>query len=126
MSLLSFCSFLFRAALRPPAQPMIDQDQGNHRLTHRHETRQQARIVPATGDDLGRLAGARHGPLRPRQAARRLDRHAADNRLAAGDAAEHSAVTIRLGADAVALVDEWVVVLAAAGAGDGETGAVLE
>ena len=62
------------------AQEVIDQHQRDHRLAHRHEPRQQARVVPALHQNLRRLAGARDGPLRSRDAARRLDRDAADDR----------------------------------------------
>ena len=37
----------FLSALRPPAQPVIDEHQRDHRLAHRHEARQQAGVVPA-------------------------------------------------------------------------------
>jgi pyroglutamyl-peptidase len=63
-------------ALGPPAQPVVGQNQGDHGLAHDHEAGEQAGVVPAAGDDLGRLAGAGDGGLRPRQAAGRLDRHA--------------------------------------------------
>src|SRR5947209_4544375 len=74
----------------------------------------------------GRFAAPGHRPLRSRQAARRLQGHAADDRLAAADAAEHAPMTVALGANAAVLGDEGVVVAAAPGGGDGETGAVLE
>lgn len=37
LGLMSTCT---NSTLRPPAQPMIDQDQGKHRLAHRHKPRQ--------------------------------------------------------------------------------------
>ena len=76
------------------SQPVVDQDQCHHRLTHRHEAGQQARIVPAAGHNFRWFAISRHRLLRSRQAARWLDGHPADDRHAARYSAEHSAVAI--------------------------------
>ena len=70
--------------------PVIDEH--HHRLAHRYESRQQARVVPPLGDDLGRLPGPVHGLLQSGQAARRLDGHSANDRHPARNAAEHPAV----------------------------------
>lgn len=86
-------------ALRLPAQPVIDQHQRHHCLTHRHEPRQQTRVVAALDGDLGRLAFCRDGALWLWQAAGGFDGNAADDGLTAGDAAEHSAMAIGGGRD---------------------------
>ena len=92
------------STLRPPAQPVVGQHQCHHCLAHWYETRQQTRIMPAAGSDFRRLARSRDGCLQLGQAARRLDGDAAENRLAAADAAEHAAVPIGFGADSAAVV----------------------
>ena len=60
-----------------------------------------------------------------RQAARRFDGDAADDRFAAADAAEHSAMAIRLRSDAVTLGNERIVVGAAPRLSHRETGAIF-
>ena len=80
--------------------------------------------MAAADEDFRRLAGPRDGHLRAGDAARRLDRHPADNRLAGTQAAEHPAVAVGRRVDGTRQVH--VVVLAAAGRGDREPGPVLE
>src|SRR5258708_3807254 len=105
---------------------MIHEHECHHRLAHHHETRQQTGIVAAAGADFGWSAGSVHRPLGAWQAARRLYRDPARDRLAAADAAEHAAVPVRLRADPLRFADEDVVVRAAARRGDAETRTVLE
>ena len=76
-------------------QKVIDQHQCDHCLTHRNESWEQTRVVSALDENLRRLAGS----MSPCSGARGmllvgLDRHPANDRLPAGDAAEHSAVAI--------------------------------
>src|SRR5262245_55683444 len=82
-----------------PAEPVIDQDQGQHRFAHGDESWQQARVMATPGDDLGGLTLARDRSLGLGQAAGWFEGHPADNWLAARNAAQHSAVAIGFGAD---------------------------
>ena len=117
-------------ALCLPAQPVVNQNQGHHGLAHDDEAGQQTGIVPALDRDFSGLAAFGYRLLRAGQAAGRLDRNAADDRLAAGNAAKHAAVAIAFGADDSTLVrrqwDKGVVVGAAAGRGDSETYSIFE
>ncbi len=134
---------LVPCTLCPPAHPVIDQHQRHHRLAHRHKSREQAGIVPALGDNFGRLTSARHGFLRLREAAGGLDGDSADDRLPTADAAEHAAVAVGFGADVTpphprpgaqghspegrgGKRDERIVILAAAGGGHAEAGTAFK
>ena len=111
----------------PFLPPEIREDEEDHGLPHGHETRQKTGIVSAARADLGGLAGRRHGSLRLRQAARRLQGDPADDRFTAGDAAKHAAVAIGAGADAAILfADESIVVVAATSRGHTETGSIFK
>src|SRR5262249_51230398 len=96
-------------------------------LAHRHEPRQEARIVPASRDNLGWFATTGNRSLGLRQAASRLHRNPAKNRFAARNSAEHPAMTIRLGSNfALSFWHKWIVVGAAARHHHLKTSAVFE
>ena len=108
-------------------QRQIGEHQGNHRLGHRHEAREQTRIVATFRTDRRLLAAAIDSLLLERKAARRLYRRTQYDRHAAADAAEHAAVAIRFGADVtVGFAQDDVVVLAAAHRRNAEAGAIFE
>ena len=79
---------------------MIDQNQREHRLPHRHEARQKTGIVAGPASSISVAPpGPVHRRLAARQAAGRLDRHPDDDRFAAADAAQHPSVPVGRGAD---------------------------
>ena len=55
---------------------MVGEHERDHRLGHRDEARQEARIVTSLGDDGGRVAVLVDGSLLPGKTARRLHRGA--------------------------------------------------
>ena len=78
---------------------MIREHDGDHGLGDRNESRQETRIVPALGANLGRFALAGDGVLFARKTARRLHGGAEHDRHAGRDAAKHAAVAVGLGDD---------------------------
>src|SRR5450432_408949 len=105
-------------ALAPKTQIVVCQHDRHHRFANGHEARQEAWVVATFGADRRVLTVARDRLLLTRQAARRLDRRAHDDRHARRDPSEHAAVTVGAGLDAAHTGagfgrEELVVVLAA-------------
>ena len=112
---------------------MVSDHDCHHRLGHRDETGQQARIVSTFGSNRGGLGLARHGGLFKWQAARRLDGGTKDDWKARRDATEHAAVSIGVGRDSrmsgsrmLGIRHEVVVVFAAAHRNATESDAVFD
>ncbi len=77
------------------AQEMVSQHHRHHRFADRHCPDADAGIVPALGDDFGVLVVRRHRLARRDDRRGRLDREAADDRIAVGDAAQDTARLVR-------------------------------
>lgn len=112
-------------ALGAPAQPVVREHQGGHRLRHRHEARQEAGIVAPARLDLRRLVGPVHRLLGAAEAGGRLHRRPQHDRHAGGDPPQDAAVVVRGGAHALRTGQEGVVVGAPPQLGRGEAGAEL-
>src|ERR1700710_120440 len=79
------------AALRAIAQQMVGQHAGHHRLGHRRAAQADAGIVPALGADLDLVAEAVDALHFGQDRAGGVDGEAADDVLAARDAAQDAA-----------------------------------
>src|SRR5262249_46827393 len=98
------------ADLTTPAQPVVAQDEADHRFDQRDGAGQDAGIVASAWQDRRRLAAHVDGVLRPEDRGDRLERDRYFDGHAVADAALDAAGAVGAGADRAILRDEGVVV----------------
>jgi hypothetical protein len=84
-------------AARLSTEPMVGQDQGQHRFSHDHEAWQKTGVMAAFDQKVSGLAGSGDCPLGSGNRTGRLEGDPAHNGLTARNASEHTAVTVGFG-----------------------------
>ena len=98
----------------PLAQCVVDQDEASHGFHQGHRARQHTWIMSSSSFQFHWIALSVHGRSRLKDRGHRFETHPQHNVLAVADAALNSATAVGGRPNAVATVDERVVVLGAA------------